>query len=345
MRAPGATAEFSGVAEPHRRELLVHCYQMLGSVDEAQDLVQETMVRAWRAYDRFDPNLASMRTWLYRIATNACLNALEGRARRPLPSGVGQHFDDPEAPFVPGLEVPWLHPFPDQLLGVPPADPEAVAVERSRLRLAFVAALQLLSAKQRAVLILREVLGFSASEVAEMLDTTVAAVNSALQRARADPRTRPASTPTRSGARRGPERRSSSGTWPPSNVPTSRVWSGMLADEVVLEMPPMWNWYLGPERLRAVHGPGLRYERDRLASRARLRPTAAGHGRLCPQGRPTTCCTPCRSSPSTAAPSSAPPSSRTRPCSHCSTWPRLSADPPTVRKFLPSRDEFGGSRR
>ena len=141
------TAGFSDAAEPHRRELLIHCYQMLGSVEEAQDLVQETMVRAWRAYGRFDPNLASMRTWLYRIATNACLNALEGRARRPLPAGVGQPFDDPEAPFVPGLEVQWLQPLPDRLLGAPPPDPEAVAVERSGLRLAFVAALQLLTAK------------------------------------------------------------------------------------------------------------------------------------------------------------------------------------------------------
>ncbi len=106
VSVPTATVEFSDAAEPHRRELLVHCYQMLGSVEEAQDLVQETLVRAWRAYDRFDPALASMRTWLYRIATNTCLSALEGRVRRPLPAGVGQPFEDPDAPFVPGLEVP-----------------------------------------------------------------------------------------------------------------------------------------------------------------------------------------------------------------------------------------------
>jgi RNA polymerase sigma-70 factor (ECF subfamily) len=175
---PGETMEFSDAAEPHRRELLIHCYQMLGSVSDAQDLVQETMTRAWRAYNRFDPDLASMRTWLYRIATNACLNALDGRARRPLPSGVGQPFDDPDAPFVPGTEVPWLQPFPDRVLGTFPADPEAMALERGQLRLAFVAALQLLSAKQRAALILRDVLGFSAAEVAEELSMSVAAVNS-----------------------------------------------------------------------------------------------------------------------------------------------------------------------
>ena len=104
------------------------------------------MERAWRAYDRYDSQLASMRTWLYRIATNACLNALESRARRPLPSGVGQPFEDPDAAFVPGFEVPWLEPFPDRLFGGPPEVPEMLAIERDRLRLALVGALQLLSA-------------------------------------------------------------------------------------------------------------------------------------------------------------------------------------------------------
>jgi RNA polymerase sigma-70 factor (ECF subfamily) len=172
--------EFTARTEPHRHELLVHCYQMLGSVQDAQDLVQETMLRAWRAYDRYDPELASMRTWLYRIATNACLNALEGRSRRPLPSGVGQRFDDPDAAFVTGFEVPWLQPLPDRLLGGAPDDPAVLAAERSGLRLAVVAALQLLPAKQRAVLILRDVLGFAAAEVALNLDMSTAAVNSAL---------------------------------------------------------------------------------------------------------------------------------------------------------------------
>ena len=166
MPAPDMGLEFAAATEGYRRELLVHCYQMLGSVHEAEDLVQETMLRAWRAYERYDPDLASMRTWLYRIATNACLNALEGRARRPLPSGVGQPFDDPDAAFVPGFEVPWLQPIPDRLLGDPPDDPAVLAAERSGLRLAVVAALQLLPAKQRAALILRDVLGFSAAEVA-----------------------------------------------------------------------------------------------------------------------------------------------------------------------------------
>ena len=171
----GPSGGFVGAAEPHRRELFVHCYQMLGSVHDAQDLVQETMERGWRADDRDDPQLASMRTWLYRIATNACLNALQARARRPLPSGVGQPFEDPDAPFVPGFEVSWLEPFPDQLFGGPPQDPEMLAIEHNRLRLALVGALQLLSAKQRAVLILRDVLDFSAAETAEALDISIAA--------------------------------------------------------------------------------------------------------------------------------------------------------------------------
>ncbi len=239
-----ASAQFSAAAEPHRRELLIHCYQMMGSVDEAQDLVQETMVRAWRAYDRFDPSLASMRTWLYRIATNACLNELKGRSRRPLPSGVGQPFDDPDAAFVPGLEVPWLQPFPDRLFGALPAEPEALAVERSRLRLAFVAALQLLSAKQRAALLLRDVLGFSAAEAAEMLRMTVTAVNSALQRARGalnragvDPDALPEPEPAQ---REVVERYIDAFL----RADVSGLVK-MLNEDVVLEMPPMWNWYIG----------------------------------------------------------------------------------------------------
>ncbi|GAA2041586.1 hypothetical protein GCM10009819_29460 [Agromyces tropicus] len=120
-------AGFEASVEPHRRELLVHCYRMLGSAHDAEDVLQETLLRAWRAYDRYDPSRASLRTWLYRIATNACLNALESRASRPLPSSVGPAFDDPDAPLTPALDVPWLTPLP--------ADPEAAAVERSRLRL------------------------------------------------------------------------------------------------------------------------------------------------------------------------------------------------------------------
>ncbi|MGH9072523.1 MAG: sigma-70 family RNA polymerase sigma factor [Acidimicrobiales bacterium] len=238
--------DFSSATEPHRRELLVHCYQMLGSVQEAQDLVQETMLRAWRSWERYDSDVASVRTWLYRIATNACLNALEGRARRPLPSGVGQRFDDPDAAFVPGLEVPWLQPVPDRLLGRTPKDPAAAAAERSGLRLAVLAAMQLLSAKQRAALILRDVLGFSAAEVADVLDVSTASVNSALQRARAafaGPRLDPESMQEPEPAQRRVVDRYVSAFERADVEGLTRL----LADEVVLEMPPMWNWYEGPD--------------------------------------------------------------------------------------------------
>jgi RNA polymerase sigma-70 factor (ECF subfamily) len=162
--------------EPYRGELIAYCYRMLGSFHEAEDLVQETMLRAWKARARYDATRASVRTWLYRIATNACLTALESRPRRLLPSGLGAPSDDPKASLTPALDIPWLQPFPDARF-----DPEM----RSDLRLALVAAMQVLPARQRAVLLLREVLEFTAAEVAAQLGTTVAAVNSALQRARA----------------------------------------------------------------------------------------------------------------------------------------------------------------
>jgi RNA polymerase sigma-70 factor (ECF subfamily) len=178
MAGDGVTqGDFARSAEPFRRELLAHCYRMLGAVDDAEDLVQETYLRAWRSFDGFKGE-SSLRVWLYRIATNACLTALEHRGRRPLPSGLGGPSEDPEAePVMPGDVVTWMQPIPD--------DPAVIVAERETLRLALIASLQYLPARQRAVLILREVLAFPAAEVATMLDTTTAAVKSMLQRARA----------------------------------------------------------------------------------------------------------------------------------------------------------------
>jgi RNA polymerase sigma-70 factor, ECF subfamily len=183
--APVNSDEFVRSTEPFRRELLAHCYRMLGSADEAEDLVQETYLRAWRAYDGFEGR-SSVRSWLYRIATNACLTALEQRGRRALPSGLGGPADDPDAP--PALAEPgiaWLEPVPDALVTPESEDPGAIVAAREWLRLALIASLQYLPARQRAVLLLREVLGFPAAEVARMLDTSVTAVKSTLQRARA----------------------------------------------------------------------------------------------------------------------------------------------------------------
>ena len=173
--------DFVERADPYRRELLAHCYRMLGSVYDAEDLVQETYVRAWRSYEKFEGR-SSMRTWLHRIATNACLNALEARTRRPLPIGLGAPSSDPGDLLVEQTEVPWLEPMPDAMIA---ADPAGVVAGRESIRLAVIAAMQFLPPRQRAVLILRDVLQWPAAEVAEMLQMTTASVNSALQRARA----------------------------------------------------------------------------------------------------------------------------------------------------------------
>ncbi|WP_369241494.1 sigma-70 family RNA polymerase sigma factor [Streptomyces sp. R21] len=219
--------------EPYRGELVAYCYRMLGSFHEAEDLVQETMLRAWKARDRYDGTRASVRTWLYRIATNVCLTALEGRARRPLPSGLGAPSADPEAPLTPALDVPWLQPFPDARF-----DTEV----RTDLRLALVAAMQFLPPRQRAVLVLREVLEFSAAEVAEQLGTTAAAVNSTLQRARAaladeggvDEVTEPDDAGVRAVVQRYLR------AFESADVPAL---VRLLTDEAVLEMPPVPLWY------------------------------------------------------------------------------------------------------
>jgi RNA polymerase sigma-70 factor (ECF subfamily) len=178
---PGVGADFSAQAEPYRRELLAHCYRMTGSLHDAEDLVQETLLRAWKAYDRFEGK-SSLRTWLHRIATNTCLSALEGRGRRALPVGLGGPSSDPTAELVQGREVPWLEPLPE--LTDHPADPSVVVGSRETVRLAFVAALQYLPPRQRAVLLLRDVLQWRSAEVAEAVGTTTTAVNSLLQRAR-----------------------------------------------------------------------------------------------------------------------------------------------------------------
>ncbi|MGI8450136.1 MAG: RNA polymerase subunit sigma-70 [Streptosporangiaceae bacterium] len=221
--------------EPYRGGLVAYCYWMLGSFHAAEDLVQETMLRAWKARDRYDRTRASVRTWLYRIATNVCLTALEGRARRPLPSGMGAPGGDPGAPLTPAFDIPWLQPFPDARF-----DTEM----RADMRLALVAAMQVLPPRQRAVLVLREVLEFSAAEVAAQLGTTVPAVNSALQRARAaladagdmGEVTEPDDPGVRAVIQRYVQ------AFEAADV---AALVRLLTDEAVLEMPPLPLWYRG----------------------------------------------------------------------------------------------------
>jgi RNA polymerase sigma-70 factor (TIGR02960 family) len=220
---------------------------MLGCVQDAEDLVQETLLRAWRAWGRYDEGRASLRTWLYRIATNACLNALESRRRRPLPSGVVGPSDDPEAPLIAAQEVAWLQPLPDALLGVDRRDPADVLVARDSLRLALVAAMQLLPPRQRAILILRDVLDWSAAEVAAILDTTPAAVNSGLQRARA----RLGSVASREDQLAEPAEPGRRALIDQYIAAFERAdidaLTRLLTNDAILEMPPVPNWYAGRE--------------------------------------------------------------------------------------------------
>ena len=242
---PAGSEDFARLTEPLRAELLAHCYRMLGSVHDAEDQVQETLIRAWRSYGEFEGR-ASLRTWLYRIATNACLRALENRSRRPLPSGLGGPGQDPDAPLAPARpEVPWLQPFPDALPGSEPADPADIVVSRASLRLALIAALQYLPPRQRAVLIFRDVLGWRAAEVADLLGTTTAAVNSILQRARAQLRlAEPAEDSVREPAEAAGRELLARYAAAFENADIAAL-TGLLREDAVLEMPPLPTWFAG----------------------------------------------------------------------------------------------------
>ena len=238
--------DFQELADPYRRELLAHCYRMLGSIHDAEDLVQETYLRAWRSYGNFEGR-SSLRTWLYRIATNVCLTAIDQRGNRPMPSGLGAPSDEPERPVVASPEVPWLEPAPDAVLGADAADPATIVAARESTRLAFVAALQHLPAKQRVVLILRDVLKWRAAEVAELLGTSTPAVNSALQRARAQleqsaPLRDELVEPTDPGQRDLLARYAKAF----ENADIAGLIE-LFKQDVVWEMPPHLEWFVGAE--------------------------------------------------------------------------------------------------
>jgi RNA polymerase sigma-70 factor (ECF subfamily) len=243
------SAEFTRLTDPFRAELLAHCYRMLGSVHDAEDQVQETLLRAWRSFGQFEGR-SSLRTWLYRIATNACLRAIETRGRRPLPSGLGAPGEHPEGPLAAATpEVPWLQPIPDALLRPESADPAAVAASRTNVRLAFIAALQYLPPRQRAVLILRDVLDWRAAEVAELLGTTATATNSALQRARAQlEQAAPSQDEIREPANPGDLALLNRYATAFQNADIAAL-TELLHDDAVLEMPPMPAWFAGREHV------------------------------------------------------------------------------------------------
>ena len=239
---------FSAIVEPLRGELTAHCYRMSGSVHDAEDLVQETYLRAWRAFEKFEER-SSVRTWMYRIATNVCLTALDGRSRRPMPTGLGQPKSDPHASLQQNAEIAWLEPLPDSVVwGSAPADPAAAAVDRESVRLAFVAALQHLTPPQRAVLILRDVLDWHASEVAELLGLSVAAVNSSLQRARAHVHQMEADAETEPLDDERAKVLLADYVAAFENYDVSRIVE-LLSADAIWEMPPYLGWYQGAEEI------------------------------------------------------------------------------------------------
>ena len=252
---------FGRLAGPYRSELHAHCYRMLGSTADAEDALQETLLRAWRGLPQFEGR-SSVRSWLYKIATNVCLRAIERRPRRVLPVDYGPAADPHDGLAEPVTEAVWLEPYPDERLGLGsgPATPEARYEQREGVELAFIAALQHLPARQRAVLILRDVLGFSARETATALDTTPVSVDSALQRAH---KTVDQRLPERS--QQATLRSLGDGTlrqvvqryvaaWERSDVDAVVA---MLAQDAKLVMPPLPTWYRGRDQVGIFLGGGL----------------------------------------------------------------------------------------
>jgi RNA polymerase sigma-70 factor (ECF subfamily) len=256
---------FRRLIEPQSREILVFCYRMLGSFHDAEDAVQETSLKAWRGLETFNQR-ATFRTWLHRIAANTCLDLLKSRKRRVLPQDLRAPIvaarTDPREWGAPNLDEPWLEPFPDTMLPVSSSDPAVIVVQRESIRLAFIRALQVLPARQRAVLILSDVLDWPTREIANALDTSVPAVNSALQRARA-------TTSHLVGNNGAPMEqlvldantsRIAEGfveAWEQGNV---EQLLSLLTDDAVQSMPPMLAWFQGTQALRDAYA--IAWERN-----------------------------------------------------------------------------------
>jgi RNA polymerase sigma-70 factor (ECF subfamily) len=286
----GDESAFGTLAERYRWELQVHCYRLLGSFQDAEDMVQETLLRAWRKRESFEGR-STFRAWLYRIATNACLDFLERHPRHPQPRQMAPA--DSSAAFLPPVEIQWLQPYPDHLLdAIAPSDaePDTAVVAKETIELAFLAAIQHLPPRQRAVLILRDVLGWSADETAALLEVSVAAVKSMLQRARP---TLKAHLPAQRVA------------WGPSSDPTAEertllqrymdaheqadlnTLAEILREDVLLTMPPHPMWFVGRDSIMAFtadvfdpNSPMYHGEWRSLPTRANRQPAAAHYVRL-----------------------------------------------------------------
>ncbi|SEO81744.1 RNA polymerase sigma-70 factor, ECF subfamily [Actinacidiphila rubida] len=254
MPVPTAAPDrsFTELALPYREELLAHCYRMMGSLHDAEDLVQETLLRAWRGYPRFDGR-SSLRTWLYRIATNTCLTALGSTHRRVLPSGLGNGTSDSAGAALRRLEeVLWLEPFPTPELASPETDPAAIVARRDTTRLALIAAFQRLPVRQRAALVLVDVVGYTPAEVGELLDVTTTSVRSLLQRARttiAEDAPEPegvTATPDLDGELIDRYMRAL------QRADTAEL-ARLLAADVAYEMPPLAVWFTGREAVLDHH--------------------------------------------------------------------------------------------
>jgi RNA polymerase sigma-70 factor (ECF subfamily) len=276
----GDQEAFRRLFDEHRRAIHVHCYRMLGSLHDAEDATQETFLRGWRRLGTFEGR-STLRSWLYGIATNACLDMLERRSKRVLPHDVTPAADPHADVQPPATEIPWLEPYPDVLLE--DADPSVVVFARETIELAFLAAIQHLSPKQRAVLILRDVLHWSASEVAELLDTSAAAVNSALQRARATlSRRAPASHLDAAASRASDEDEQRLlqryvRAWEHADV---AALVALLKEDATMTMPPVPSWYAGREAIGAffathVFGPAGVGETRLVVTRANRAPALA----------------------------------------------------------------------
>jgi RNA polymerase sigma-70 factor, ECF subfamily len=275
---------FRRIVEPYRGQLHAHCYRMLGSLHDAEDALQDTLLHAWRGLPRFEGR-SSFRAWLYRIATNACLDALGRRPKRILPIDHGPPRSPDLDPGEPLVESVWIEPYPDETLGVEDgyAAPEARYEQREAVELAFVAALQHLPARQRAVLILREVLGFSAREVSESLDTTVASVNSALQRARNSVEERlPEQSQQPTLRSLGDERirelvEGFVDAWGNGDVDALRA---LLAEDATFSMPPWAIWWRGREAIAGFAPTAMETCRKSrtVPTRANAQPTLAYYG-------------------------------------------------------------------